>query len=264
MKLNTINVEAGNICFLHDDAWFQDQKIAATVLKKNMLLLKLLVEEKTKLTPFQLNKLVEENIIKDGCEPTFLNYKGFPHSVCISLNKELVHGMGRDEPLQEGDVITFDFGVSYKNSSVDSATTMIYGTPRDKNHIKLIETTKKCLDNAIDTIKIGKRIGSIGNAIYKTARDNGFSVINTFGGHAIGFGKDKIHSYPFIANKDNIDSGLRFTSGMCLAIEPLLVPMNSSTETKKSSDGWTIYTQEIGCHFEHTLSIIDDEVEVMT
>jgi methionyl aminopeptidase len=263
MKLqqnNTVNLHSQFIN-LHGCDWLEKQRIAAKCHVDVMQLLKQLVADKTNLSLLELDKIVENEILKQNCTPTFRQYRGFPSSCCMSVNKQLVHGIATNYKLQDGDVITFDFGATFEGAIVDSADTMIYGDPKSKEHVRLINTTRECLYNAIKSIVPGKRIGIIGNTIYKTAQNAGFGVITKFGGHGINW--NKVHSSPFIANKSIQDEGVIIQSGMSIAIEPLC--SIGSTDTKTDADGWTIWCDgEMSAHFEHSIFVHSDRVEIMT
>jgi methionyl aminopeptidase len=252
---------------LKDDKWLANQRIAGKVVSQSLTLLENLVKEKTTKSLIDMNSVVEEFIIKNECIPTFKNYKGFPSGVCISVNKQLVHGIPGDYKLQDGDVISFDLGATYNGAIADSAITCIYGEPKSEDHVALLETTREALYAGINAVKIGNRIGAIGNAIYKYTRSKGFKVIENYGGHGICMTDDGIgipHAQPFICNRANENDGIRIQSGLTIAIEPMVVPNNSSIHTKISNDGWTVYTEEVGCHFEHTIFVGDSGVEMIT
>lgn len=262
MKLISSNsTSRGEFFQLKDENYLKDLRVAGRCVADVMLLLKNLVKDKTTLSLKEINDFAGDEIEKRNCKPTFYLYKGFPGKICISTNKELVHGVPNDYKLKEGDVITFDFGATFNSAIADSAMTVIYGEPKSKTHINGINTANKCLENAIKSIAIGKRIGCIGNAIFKTARDAGFTVIEQYGGHGIDFLKDGTgipHSAPFIANKSTVNDGIHIDAGFVCAIEPLLVPISAGTETKVGSDGWTVYSKDISYHSEHTIYVHKD------
>jgi methionyl aminopeptidase len=265
MKLNNNNMDCSFVQ-LQNDNFLQRQRIAGKVVADTLSLLENLVKDKTKLTLLELDIIAKEYIEKNDCVCTFAGYKGFPGNICVSLNRELVHGIGDKRTLNEGDVISFDLGATFDNAIADSALTCIYGQGKPE-HIKGIEITNLCLDSAIASISVGKRIGVIGNAIYKTARSNGFDVILSYGGHGISMTTEDIgipHAQPFISNKSSPEEGCHIQQCMTIAIEPLLVPLGSSIKTKTAADNWTVLTDEIGFHSEHTLYIHKDNVEIIT
>lgn len=245
---------------LKDQSWIDRQRIAGKLVAETLSLLENQVQQTTHLTISQLNELGELNILKGGGTATFKGYKGFPAGVCISVNKQLVHGIPADIPLKDGDVISFDLGVTYEGAIADSALTCIYGKPKSEKHIDLIKATEESLLRGIKAIAIGKRLGSIGHAIYKYARDKGFSVVTQYGGHGLDW--DQPHAPPFVANKADINEGIRITAGLAIAIEPMLVI--GPNDTHISNDGWTVMTHDIGSHFEHSIFVHEDHIEIMT
>lgn len=263
MRVNqsTFNSSASFIK-LKDDDFLERLRIAGKCVSEIMSMLETLVKEKANLSMIEIDKFVEAEIEKRRCIPTFRGYKGFPNSVCISINKALVHGVCTDYRLQEGDKVSFDFGATFHGAIADSAATFIYGEPKSKEHVRMIETTKKCLSNAIDAISVGKRLGVIGDTIYKTSRNDGFRVIETHGGH--GISENEPHDQPFVSNRANPNEGIHIQDGLVIAIEPLLVPYNCGIKTRVGTDQWTTYTEEIGSHEEHTIFVHNDHVEIIT
>ena len=241
--------------------WLEKQRVAGKVAAGALNLLEKEVNNQTSLTSKQLSLLAKEFILDNKCTPTFENFHGFPAPVCISVNNELVHGIPKDLPFNDGDVISFDLGATFQGAIADTAITIVYGktTPEIE---KLLKIGKECLDKAILVAKPKSRAGDIGAAIFKHAKNNGFNVINTYGGHGIDW--DKPHAYPFIPNKANNNEGVILSKDMTIAIEPLLIPFDIDPETKTGSDKWTVYTKSISCHFEHTIYIHENSVEVIT
>ena len=263
MKLQSnVNKLQSSLITLHQEDWLDKQRIAGQHLADIMNMLQKLVKEKTTLSLLELDQIVEQEIIKRNCIATFKNFKGFPGSICLSVNKQLVHGIPSNTKLQDGDLISFDFGVTYEGAIADSAVTIIYGEAKHKEHIKLIETTQLCLYNAIKAMSVEKRLGVIGNAIYKTAKSAGFNVIDKFGGHGISWNNP--HAELFVSNKSSPEDGAYIQPGLTIAIEPLLVPGNCSTNTITDLDGWTISTEDISAHFEHSLYVHHDHIEIIS
>lgn len=265
-------IDVGTIIQLKNDEWLANQRIAGKVAARAIDLLVGLVKQGTTLTTRDLDKKAEELIRDSGCIPTFLGYKGhssipFPNSVCISVNQALVHGVCNDiRMLEEGDLVSFDLGTTYKGAIADTATTVIVGEAKCEEHHLLIDATKRALDLAIREVAVGKHLGVIGNAIYKHGTECGYSVVQNYGGHGIGNALDGTpmpHMPPFVANKANTTDGVRLTAGMALAIEPLFV-LGKSNATRVSDDGWTVVCDNICSHHEHSIYIHDDWVEVIT
>lgn len=250
---------------LHDNDWLIKQRIAGKIAAKALNNLETLVKNKTNYSLIELSNISENLITEAGGTPTFKGYKGFPASVCISINKQLVHGIPTDYHLQDGDIVKFDLGVTYEGAIVDTAITCIYGTPKHDWHIKIINATYEALDKGIAAIAVDKKLGVIGNAIYKSAKGNGFSVITKYGGHGISSDKDGngiLHANPFIENKSEINVGIRFQEGFSIAIEPLLVGGNS-TKTYIDKYG-AVCCEDICAHFEHTVYVHKNYVEIIT
>jgi len=243
----------------HD--WVEKQREAGRIASNTLLMLQGLISQKTDATPSQLNTMAENYILIEGGTCTFKGYKGFPAGVCISVNKELVHGIPKDIPLQEGDVISFDLGVTIGGAIADTAITCIYGQPKSERHVQLLKATEDSLMKGIGAIEVGKHLGVIGSAIYRCAKGYGFGVINNYGGHGLDW--DTPHAAPFVANKADINEGIRIQPGLAIAIEPMLVL--GTTGTKTLDDGWTVVTDDIGAHFEHSIYLHEDgKVEIIT
>jgi len=245
---------------LQNDDWLAKQrragKIAAMVLRE----LEKEVKHKTKLSLIELNNLAEYIISQEGGMPTFKNYKGFPTAVCISVNNQLVHGIPTNYHLQDGDLVKFDVGVTYNGAIADTAITCIYGEPKFEWHQKLVAATYEALYKGIAAIAVGKKLGVIGNAISKSAKNNGFSVITKYGGHGLSW--DTPHAPPFVDNKSDPNTGFRIQPGLVLAIEPMLIM--GSTNTRVLSDGWTVKTENVNSHTEHSIFVHNNSVEILT
>lgn len=264
MKNNISNLD-NKIYYIQDQEFAARQRIAGKVVSDGFKMILSLIDSGI-VNCLEIDKKLEEFIKDNNCYPTFKDFHGFPNATCISVNKELVHGIPKNYFLKEGDVVSFDFGATYKEAVADAARTFIIGEPKMRQHAWLIKTTKECLEKAIQSIKIGEKFGSIGFSISKHAKNNGFSVVEDFGGHGIGLnehGKASPHHPPFIPNKSSNDYGLRIYPGMSIAIEPLLV-LGNSNKHYTDRDGWTIMAENICAHEENTIFIHEDRVEVMT
>lgn len=240
--------------------WLDKQRIAGKIAAQTLILLENEVKNRTTKSTLELNNIAEEFIIKSGGLPTFKGYKGFPSGVCISINKELVHGIPKDIHFKDGDVVSFDLGVTIEGAIADTALTCIYGTPKSELHLKLIKATDDALMKGISAISVGKQLGCIGNAISKSVKGDGFAIVNNYGGHGLGWNNP--HTAPFVANKANINEGIRIQPGLSIAIEPMAV-INSAF-TKVLDDGWTVVTNDIGSHAEHSIYVHENHVEILT
>lgn len=265
MRLNSSN-EWNHIEFvpLKGENWLIKQRIAGAAVAACLSFFKDIMSTRlSKVNLLDIESECEKIIDKYHCTPTFKNYKGFPGAVCLSVNKDLVHGIPRDYTLKEGDVVTLDLGATFEGAIADAAVTKIFGTPRNKNHTRLVEAAHKCLMSGINAIKVGKPLGVIGNAIYKCAKQysiDNFHLITNYGGHGIGWNRP--HSSPFVSNKSNKTDGITIQPGLVIAIEPMLVIGGSKTKTK--DDGWTVSAAGISAHAEHSVFIHENDVEIIT
>lgn len=245
---------------LKDNNWLEKQRVAGRIAAKALLLLEQLVKDKTSKTLFEINKIAEDYIVDAGGSCTFKDYKGFPAGICMSVNKQLVHGIPTDYRLQDGDIISFDLGVTIDGAIADTAITCIYGEPKSERHVQLIKDTEEALMRGIQSIKVGDRLGVIGKAIYKYSHAKGYGVVNNYGGHGLDWNVP--HAAPFVENRSDETQGIRIQPGLAIAIEPMLVL--GSTVTTTLDDGWTVVTPDLSAHFEHSVFIHEDHVEIIS
>jgi methionyl aminopeptidase len=245
---------------LKDKNWLEKQRVAGRIAAETLLLLEGFVKSRTFHSCIALNQVAEHYIIKNGGTPTFKGYKGFPAGVCISVNKELVHGIPKDHVFDDGDIVSFDLGVTYQGAIADTAITCIFGKPHAERHVKMVQATEDALMKGIEAIEVGKRLGVIGAAISKHAKATSFNVINNYGGHGLDW--DVPHAAPFVENKSTPDKGIRIQPGLAIAIEPMFVLGSVTTTTL--SDGWTVVTPDLSAHFEHSVFVHEDHVEIIT
>lgn len=211
-------------------------------------------------TTKQLNDLAEIFIRDHGAIPAFLNYNGFPYSLCISPNEQVVHGFPGDYVIQEGDLISVDCGVIKSDFFGDSAYTFSIGEV-DAERRKLVEVTQQCLKLAIEKAVVGSRIGDVGFAVQVYAEANGFGVVKELVGHGVGV---KLHEKPEVPNYGKRGSGIKLEEGMVIAIEPMI---NAGTAGVKFwSDGWTVTSRDNkpSAHFEHTVAIKKGNADVLS
>jgi len=215
----------------------------------------------------ELDKLAEKLIRSAGGEPSFLRYKTYedkipyPASLCVSINDEVVHGIPSQRKIKENDIVGLDLGMKYKGLYTDMAITI--------GNEKIVEITKKCLNEAIKIVKDGGRIGDIGFAVENCAEKNGFGVVRVLVGHGVGH---KPHEEPEIPNFGKRGTGEILKTGMVLAIEPMLVavPAGQSplggAEVFLADDNWTWKTKDgsLSAHFEHTIVVTKNGAEVLT
>ena len=256
MRHNNNKIRTQSLVNLKDEKWLWRQKRAGRcVAQIHRTFIDMVREEKRpNLSLKDIEKMALSVMDIHDCTPTFQGYKGFPGAVCLSVNSNMVHGIPTDYVLQDGDVVRLDLGATFEGAIADAAYTCIYGEPKSKEHVRLLKTCKGALQAGIDAIEIGKHLGVIGNAIHKYCKDSGFGLITNYGGHGIDY--DTPHAEPFVANKERPDAGIRIQAGLSIAIEPMLVI--GDTRTKVESDNWTVSTPGINCHFEHSVTIMED------
>lgn len=213
-----------------------------------------------------LNSLAEEECRKRNAIPVFKNYPharggwAFPGVICASVNEEVVHGIPGPRVLEDGDIISIDFGVLLKGYAGDSAITIPIGDV-DSETLRLIKVTEECLMEGIKQAVPENRLGQLSHAIQAHAEKNGFSVVRDFVGHGIG---RQMHEEPPVPNYGPVDRGPIMKNGMTLAIEPMINAGTYKVLTKP--DGWTVVTADQKCsaHFEHTVAIGEHGPEILT
>lgn len=208
-----------------------------------------------------LNELAEEYIRKRNGVPSFLGYRGFPASICTSVNEVVVHGIPDRTRLKEGDIIGVDVGVILEGYQGDAARTYAVGQVSDTAR-RLMDATRESLEAGIEACRPGKRLGDISNAIQRAAEKEGFSVVVQFVGH--GIGKD-MHEEPQIPNFGPAGRGPLLEEGMTFALEPMVNEGTYEVEVDEN-DGWTVRTRDglLSAHFEHTVAVSADGPYVLT
>ncbi len=212
-------------------------------------------------TTAELDRIAEKRVREAGAVPAFKGYRGYPATLCASVNEEVVHGIPSDQRrLADGDVISLDMGVLLDGFYGDSAVTVGVGriSPQAAD---LLRVTEEALYRGIDAARTGGRLSDIGHAIQDWVEQHGFSVVREFVGHGIG---TKLHEEPQIPNYGQPGRGPRLVEGMVLAIEPMVNAGRASV--KVLADGWTAVTRDgsLSAHFEHTVAITGNGPEVMT
>lgn len=213
------------------------------------------------MSTWELNQIGEEIIRGYGCIPSFLNYNGYPASICISLNDEVVHGIPRkDFIIQEGDIVSMDAGLIYQGYHADAARTVGVGEITE-NARKLIEVTRQSFFEGIRQAKQGNHLYDISGAIGDYAESFGYGVVRDLVGHGIG---KNLHEDPQIPNFRQRRRGLKLQAGMTLAIEPMI--NEGSPDVCWADDDWTVMTEDcsLSAHYENTVLITDVEPEILT
>ena len=211
------------------------------------------------ITTEYLNNLALKECKKNGVIPTFLGYRGFPGTICTSVNKTLVHGIPNKIPLKKNDVISIDMGVTTPEGYIgDTASTIEVGT--DSIYDKLIVSCNDALYLGIRAARPGNRISDISKEIYKHAIHNRYSVPRGYGGH--GIDKNILHSEPFIPNIPDSREDVKLRPGMVFAIEPMFIM--GGPETKVAENKWDVEASGITAHFEHTILVTESDPIILT
>jgi methionyl aminopeptidase len=203
-----------------------------------------------------------ERLVRDaGAEPAFKGYRGYPATLCASVNQEVVHGIpSASRVLREGDIISLDIGVRIGGFFGDSAVTVAVGQVPEET-AQLLLVTREALDRAIAAVQVGGRLSDIGHAVQDWVETHGFSIVREFVGHGIG---ERLHEDPQIPNYGPAGRGPKLAEGMVLAIEPMVAM--GRPETRVLADGWTAVTRDgsLAAHFEHTVVVSADGPLVLT
>jgi len=233
-------------------------KLAASALNK------ILENIKEGITTLELDRIAEDYIIKHGAKPAFKGYgikkNKFQHSICVSINEEVVHGIPGKRRLREGDIVSIDIGTNLEGYYGDTATTVPVGRIDPKIQ-KLLEVTKKSLFKGIEKAIVGNRLGDISFVIQQTVEKLNFSVVREYVGHGVGC---YLHEEPQIPNYGVPHTGLKLEEGMVLALEPMV--NMGGYKTRLCNNGWTVVTEDgsWSAHFEHSIAITEDGNEILT
>ena len=211
-------------------------------------------------TTLEIDRMAEEFIRDHGGSPGFKGYNGYPATLCISINDQVVHGIPSRRVLKDGDIVSVDCGVLMNGFNGDSAYTFTVGEVKPEVQ-KLIKVTKECLYLGIAQAVSGKRIGDIGNAVQRHAEANGFSVVREMVGHGVG---RHLHEPPEVPNYGKPGTGEVLQNGLTIAIEPMI--NLGKRHINQDKDGWTIWTtdRKPSAHFEHSIVIRDNEADVLS
>lgn len=227
--------------------------------RANMLVVQVLDELKVSLKPgittADLDRMAERSIRQAGAEPAFKGYRGFPATLCVSINDEVVHGIPSPKRvIREGDLVSLDLGTVVEGFYGDGAVTVAVGEISDSLR-KLLEVTEVALYKGIEAMRVGNRVSDIGHAVQSYVESQGFSVVRDFVGHGIG---TALHEDPQVPNYGDPGKGPRLLPGMALAIEPMV---NVGAHFVKTlSDNWTVVTMDgsLSAHFERSVAVTED------
>lgn len=210
-----------------------------------------------------LDELAEELMRSHGCTPSFKGYRGFPASICTSINQEVVHGIpSRKRVLRAGDIVSLDVGAVYEGYHGDSAVSVfVGGEPPSDQAEKLVRVTEESLEAAISQIRIGGRLSDVGHAVQQVVEGAGFSVVREYVGHGVG---RALHEDPQIPNYGDPGRGPLIKPGLVVAVEPMV--NLGGWRTRVLGDRWTVVTADgsLSAHFEHTIAVTGDGPEVLT
>lgn len=208
----------------------------------------------------ELDEITRNELKKNRAQSSFLGYRGYPASICVSINDQIVHGIPGDREIKPGDIVSLDVGAIYKGYQGDAAISVgIDGiSPKAK---ELLEVTENSLKAGIASSRNNARLGDIGWAIQHYAESRGFSVVREYTGHGIG---RSMHEDPLVPNIGHPGEGIPLQKGMTLALEPMV--NIGGWQTRVADDNWTVLTKDgsISAHFEHTIAITDEDAEVLT
>jgi len=215
---------------------------------------------KAGVTTRELNRIAEKRAAKSGAEPLFKGYKGYPKSLCTSLNNQVVHGIPGDYALRDGDILSMDFGARYKRYCGDAAITVPIGTVAART-LELLRVTEECLYLGIEQMVAGHYLSDVSRAIQVHAEAHGFSLVQEYGGHGIG---REMHEDPMVLNYVTSKRGPKLKPGLAIAIEPMV--NLGAFQVHTLSDGWTVVTSDgqPSAHFEHTAVITENGPEILT
>jgi methionyl aminopeptidase len=207
-----------------------------------------------------LDAFCHDYIVKGGGKPAFLKYDGYPNSLCVSVNEEVIHGIPGDRVLKQGDIVGLDCGIDLDGFFSDQALTLGVGSV-DPESERLMRVTRECLELAIGEARAGNRVNHISRAVYKHATEAGFGVVSQYCGHGVGL---EVHEEPSVPNYVGPGPNPRLVPGMVLALEPMI--NLGSGDIRLLDDDWTVVTKDrkASAHFEHTVAILADRTEVLT
>jgi methionyl aminopeptidase len=245
--------------FLKSDEEIEFLRISNQIVAKTLAELAKIIAPGV--STMQLNNVADEFIRDNGAVPNFLNYGGFPYSICASVNEQIVHGFPSDKVfLEDGDIISVDCGALINGFHGDSAYTFCVGDVKPEI-VDLLRTTKESLYKGIEQAEEGRRLGDVGHAIQSYCEERGYSVVREMIGHGVG---RKLHEAPEVPNYGRKGNGIMLKSGMTIAIEPMI--NMGSRHLVFEKDGWTTRTldRKPSAHFEHSVAIRRGKADILS
>jgi len=230
-------------------------RIVATTIDR------LLEEARPGITTADLDHDAEKHMRSEGAIPSFKGYRGFPATICVSLNEQIVHGIPGSRVLKPGDILKLDVGAIWEGYHADSAVSVfVDGAPSEVAR-RLVKVTERSLWAGIDRLQVGGRLSDVGHAVQEVAEAAGFSLVREYAGHGIG---RALHEDPQVPNYGDPGRGLVIREGLVVAVEPMVNV--GDWRTRVLSDDWTVVTADgsLSAHFEHTIAITADGPEVLT
>ena len=211
-------------------------------------------------TTQQIDKAVYKFITEQGATPSFLHYNGYPASVCVSVNDEIIHGIPGKRVLQEGDIVSVDVGATFDGFVGDNAYTFAVGDISEEA-ADLLRVTEASLYAAIDAARVGARLGDVSHTVEEYCGSRGYGIVREYCGHGIGH---EMHEDPEVPNYGKAGHGVRLVSGMTFCIEPMINVKGDAVRVL--SDGWTVVTRSgsLAAHFEHEIAVTQDGPVILT
>jgi len=212
------------------------------------------------ITTLELDSWAEDYIRKAGGIPAFKGYMGFPCTLCISINEEVIHGIPKDRRIRAGDLVSVDCGIDLKGYFSDMAITLPIGRVTETENL-LLNSTQTSLDAAVKAIRHGGRVRDVAHAVSEVIKPHRFGIVHQYCGHGVGFSQ---HEEPQVPNSPSLGPNPRFVAGMVLAVEPMI--NLGKAEVRVLSDDWTVVTvdKKKSAHFEHTVAVWEDHTEILT
>lgn len=244
--------------------FLKNRRNLAAMLESGRLVAKVLSRLKEEIRPGvttgYLNSLAETLIFDLGSVPGFKGYGGFPYSVCASVNEEIVHGFPDEDPLEDGDIVSIDFGALKDGWYGDAAFTACVGLCGDRARA-MVQASEECLKAGIEAVKPYGRVGDVSYAIQAKAEECGYDVVRSLTGHGIGM---NLHEEPQVPNFGREGEGQLLLPGTVIAIEPIIVELGAEFGT--SANGWTMFSTNgaLSAHFERTVAVLENGITVLT